>query len=53
MQLFNSIGSSVKQLPFNNRKRQVNLNNLEAGIYYVRVTYQDDSQSKLKKVVVY
>ncbi|MCF8230855.1 MAG: immune inhibitor A [Bacteroidales bacterium] len=53
MQLFNSIGSRIKQSPFNGRKQQVDLSNLEAGLYYVKVTYQDDSQSKLKKVVVY
>ncbi len=46
LQLFDMQGKLVKELRTNSQKAEINLNNLESGIYTLKVNYNNGSASK-------
>jgi len=53
VELFNNSGAKINTVKFDSKNQKINVSNLEAGVYFVRINYKNGTESNLKKVVIY
>lgn len=53
VEIFNNSGTKINTVKFDSKNQRINVSNLEAGVYFVRINYKDETESNLKKIVVY